>query len=238
VSKSQGSAGNKARYESRYIVDMPTAGVIPKYTYSAIAVLSGNDGIMTEISASPFTNVNLGISFGGSYLLGANKAEWQRLPGFHLRVRLLDEKINLPAILLGFSSQGRGSYSNKSNTYQSISPGFFLAFSKNYYWILGNLALHGGINYTLEPEPESHIPNLYFGFEQSVANNLAVNMELNPNTISNKISNYTDKALFNTCIRWSVIPQFTVELHFRDILLNNGNNSPWRGIALEYINSF
>ncbi len=233
----QGSSGSRARYESRYIVDMPTAGIIPKGAYSVNADIFENGGIMTEIEASPFSYFNMGISFGGNNIIGGGNISWQSLPGLLLKIRIFDESKAMPAILLGFDSQGRGAYSAKR--FQTMSPGIYASLSKNYSWLLGYIALHGGLNYSLEPLPVNRIPNIYFGIEQTIGKYASLNLEFNTNLDEKNHTIMKERGLFNASFRFSIIPDFTIELLGRDLMSHYvGSNGFIRTIRLEYIGKF
>jgi hypothetical protein len=234
---SQGSSGSKARYESRYIVDMPTAGVIPKGTYSVYSNIFENGGIMAEINAAPFSMFNMGISFGGNNIIGSGDVTWQNLPGVLLRLRILDESIAFPAVLIGFNSQGRGSYLSKR--FHTLSPGLYLAMSKNYSWKLGTVAFHGGINYSFEPIPENRGTNFYFGLEHSIGKDASLNFEYNANLDEKDNTYMKQRGLLNASFRFSIISNLTIELQARDLLSHYINSNGFvRTIGIEYIGAF
>jgi hypothetical protein len=174
-----GTAGNQAEYESRYIVDMPTAGMLPKGAFSLYGLAYSHGGIMAEIFACPFKDFLIGISFGGTGIIGESDVVFQKLPAAHIRYRILNETEGLPAILMGINTQGRGIYSKAFEHFEIFSPGVYLALSKNYKWFAGNVAFHGGVNYSFEAKPETRTPNVYFGFEQSIGSSVSFNFEFN-----------------------------------------------------------
>lgn len=236
---SQGSAGDGATFESRYIVDMPTAGVIPKSSFSLYGLAYSNGGIMCEIFASPFTNFLIGISFGGTGIIGESDVVFQELPSVHIRFRVLDESLNFPAILIGVNTQGRGVYSKSNEHFEIYSPGVFLALSKNYNWFLGNIAFHFGGNYSFEAKPETRDPNFYCGLEQSVGASVSLNLELNA-AINEYNEDMIDKiGILNTSLRWSINSEMTLEFQLRDIFSNRKDySSSSRYIGLEYVSTF
>jgi len=236
---SQGSSGENARYESVYIVNMPTAGIIPKNSFTVYANIFENSGCFAEINASPFTNFNLGLSFGGTNILGNADVTWQNLPGIMIRIRIFDESLKFPAILIGFNSQGRGSYLTNLKRFQNLSPGFFLSASKSYTWKLGSLAFHGGINYSLEPSPSDRIPNYYAGIEQSIGNRGSVNIEYN-STFDEKPGLIMDKrGLLNLAFRFAFTQNMTIELQFIDLFKHSaGGQRAVRRLGIEYVDTF
>ncbi len=214
----KGSAGSAATYESRFIVDMPTAGVISKGSFAIYAYTFTGGGLMTEISAAPFENFNMGLSYSGSNIVGNQKIVWQDIPGIHIKYRLFDETKGIPAILLGISTQGRGIFFKDSERFETFSPGFFLALSKNFTWDLGTLAVHGGINYSLEPETDNRAPNIYFGFEHSIGKYASLNIEYNANIDEADKNILSHKGLLNASLRFAVVQGLTFDLQLRDLL--------------------
>ena len=218
---------------------MPTAGIVPKYSFSIYSNIFENSGLFAEINASPFSNFNMGLSFGGTNILGNGEVTWQSLPGVLIRIRIFDESLGFPAILIGFNSQGRGSYSADLKRFQNLSPGFFLTASKSYTWKFGSLAFHGGINYSLEPLPSDRVPNYYAGLEQSLGNRGSVNIEYNA-TLDEKPGLIMDKrGLLNLALRFAFTQNMTVELQFIDLFNHSaGGQRAVRRLGIEYIDSF
>ncbi len=232
----QGSAGAEASVESRYIVDMPTAGVLHKGAFSINSMMYNSGGLLIDISTSPFTNFNFGISFSGSNIIGSGDLVWQKFPGIHLRLRLIDETTTFPAILLGLNTQGRGIFDTENERFQTLSPGAFVSASKNFSWLLGNIALHGGMNYSFEPVPSERAPNLYFGIEQSIGDPASISIEYNANIDERSDEFMSDKGLLNAAVRVSIGQGFTMELQVRDLLSNQKDMQGFtRFIGFEFI---
>jgi len=156
---SQGTAGEKAKYEYRYLIDMTTAGVLEKGAVGLTTDILPDGVLITALEAGVFENVSFGISYGGSNLIGSGKVDWYKLPGVNIRVRVLNETILLPALTFGFDSQGKGIYNSDVNRYAIKSPGFFAAVSKNFDF-LGYLSFHGAVNYSLEGKDGDNFVNV------------------------------------------------------------------------------
>lgn len=235
---SEGSAGEDATYESRRIVDMPTAGVTPKGTFEVNAFLMQSGGMMTEFAASPFTNFTIGVSFGGSSIIGVSTPSFQDFPGVQIKYRILDETKSFPALAVGLNSQGLGLYDKGQKRYQTASPGFYLASSKSFKWPVGLVYVHAGINYSLEPVPDDRSVNFYFGAEQTIYKRISIGAEFNANLEDN--SYFMDsKGLLNFQVKWAASENLTVALMFRDAFANfKASNSLVRFVGIEYINRF
>lgn len=230
-SLAQGSAGSRTTIESRAIVDMPTAGVIAKGKIAAYIHAFENGGIMTEAGYGIFKNINIGTSYSATGVIGSAGPVAQGLPGLHIRARVLDEAIYYPAILLGIQTQGRGVFLKDRKSFQTPSPGAFIALSKNFTWQYGTLAIHGGGNYSFEGNTENRKISFYAGAEQSITNNIAITLEYNA------LLQEKSDGLLNSALRWSFAPGLTAELQLRN-LLKRGDATITRNFALEYVTSF
>jgi len=236
---SQSTAGEGAIYESRYIVDMPNAGVLGKGDYVFYSSVFSEGGVSLLFEASPFRNFSLGISYSGVNIVGSGAVRWQNIPGVHLKFRLFDECKSLPAITVGANTQGKGFYSFSEKRFVTLSPGMYLALSKNYRWFLGMVSFHTGINYSLEPIPERRKANFYLGLEHSIGKYVSANFEYNFNFDEEKGLFYEDRGLMNLALRWSISKGITLELQARDLLENVKYYSGYnRAIVVEYIGVF
>jgi hypothetical protein len=232
-SRSQTSAGETASAESRYIVDMPTAGVVGKGRYAIDGYAFGNSGVLAEFTASPLVNLHVGISYGGSGFLGNGPILLQALPGFHIRYRAFDETVTVPAFTIGLSTQGRGEW--LGDRFQTHSPGIFIAASKNFSF-LGTAALHAGINYSFE-SVQNRVPNLYIGFEKTLGSVVSLTGEYNPSFNDSDV--ISRGGLLNFGLRVGTGRGFTIELQVRDIFRTlSGAPLPYRLVRAEFTGSF
>lgn len=231
--RADGTAGEAYSYESQKIIDMPTAGVLPKKGLYVNTTISTGGGLLAEASYGIFRRINIGVSFGGSKVIGEETVDWQKYPGLSIKARPIEETYNIPAITVGFSTQGYGVYDDKSDRYEFMSPGAYLAASKNFRWALGALAVHGGLNYSLEPKQGSL--NYYLGLEQALGSSFALNMEYNFNRDENSAF-VKEKGLLNLAARWSFTREMTFSLQLRDLLgSRKSSEQAARWLSVEYI---
>ena len=239
TSFSQGSAGDKAEYEYRYLIDMPTAGILQKGYVGVTSDILPNGVLIAAIEAGVFENVSFGISFGGSNFVGSGNVDWYKWPGVNIRLRILDEAILLPAISLGFDTQGKGEYFDSLGRYTIKSPGLFAAVRKNFNFI-GYLSLHGSVNYSLEGKDGDNFVNLKIGAEQTLGSNFSLIIEFDFAFNDNNSPGFgEDKGYLNIGLRWTVSKGFTLGFDLRDLRSNKSgtNNSFDRAIRIEYIQS-
>lgn len=234
---SQGTAGEKAKYEYRYLIDMTTAGILEKGSVGLITDILPNGVLITSLEAGVFENVSFGISYGGSNLIGSGKVDWYKLPGVNIRIRILNETILLPAFTFGFDSQGKGIYDGDVNRYEIKSPGFFAALSKNFDF-LGYLSFHGAINYSLEGKDGDNFVNIKAGAEKTLGSSFSLILEYDFALNDNKSASFGDgKGYLNTGIRWSVGAGLTIGFDLRDLLSNKSEtkNAADRALKIEFI---
>jgi hypothetical protein len=221
----QGSAGTKGKAEPRFIVDMPTAGMLDKGSFAVDIDFYQEGGVMAGLSAGIFERLSFGISYGGSRLLGSGKATMNPAPGVNVRIRLLEEHMSLPALAIGFDSQGKDGYIKELERYTVKSPGIFAVVSKNYL-LAGYLSLHGGINYTFERSDDSKGYNVYAGAEKTIGPFLSLlaeyNLALNDNSGS---AIGKGRGYLNVALRWSFAGGVTLGVNLKDALRNSRNAS-------------
>ncbi len=219
----QGSAGTKGKAEPRFLVDMPTAGMLAKGTFAVDVDFYQEGGVLAGLSAGIFERLTIGVSYGGSRLLGRDNAVMDPAPGVLVKVRLLEESVAFPALAIGFDSQGKDGYLKDLERYAVKSPGLFAVLSKNYL-VLGYLSLHGGINYSFERADEDRSFNVYAGAEKTVGPFFSLlaeyNLAMNDNS-GRAIGR--GRGYLNAALKWSFAGSVTLGVNFKDILKNSRN---------------
>lgn len=213
---SPGKAGTSPKYETDLIVDLPTAGMLPAYHGAGVINFLPLGGLYLEASYALFQSFLVGIAYGGNGIIGNSKPEMQNLPGITAKYRFLDERINIPAIVLGFRSQGGGNFIYGNDRFVDHSPGFFLAVSKSFTWAMGELSFHSGVNYSFEANKVFRSPDVYFGFEQSIGKFVALNLEFDLSLDEDaKLLNHRGRV--NGALRFSVVDGVTIGMKIRDL---------------------
>jgi hypothetical protein len=235
----QGSAGTGANIEPRFVVDVPTAGMLPEASFTLDLDFYQEGGVLCGLNFGLLQRLTVGLSYGGSQLIGSSAPEWNDHPGINIKVRLFEESSTLPAIALGFDSQGRDGYIPSLERYLVKSPGFFAAASRNYSW-LGDMSIHGGINYSLERGDGDSDVNVFFGAEKSIGTSLALAAEYNlASNDSNGDALGQGRGYLNFALRWSTGGGLTLGLNVKDVLRNlRDSDAINRTIRLEYAKFF
>ncbi|MBO8130583.1 MAG: YjbH domain-containing protein [Candidatus Marinimicrobia bacterium] len=224
------------------LITNPTAGTIPRGSYLIETRLFKSGGITAGIYVGLTTRFMFGISYGGNNIIGDSSVNLYEQPGIELKYRVIEEKQNVPAILIGFTSQGYGKYDRTLDRYETKAKGFYIVASKNYRF-LGNTGFHFGINYNnLEIKDNDKDPSFFCGIDKEINPELTLMVEydaaLNDNE-TNEINFGKGKGYLNAGIRWTFVQKFHLELDFNNILLNRRNVEYFsREIKITFIEFF
>jgi hypothetical protein len=144
-----GGEGRAGHAEPIYMIDSPTAGLLGHGEYHVQGRLGPDSAILLGLRIGIRNRVHLGVSFGMQEVFSYEKVSVNDQVGFQLRLRLIEE-MEHPALAIGFNSQGTGTYIEASDRYERKSKGFYAVISRNWKTPVGQLSLHGGVNYSLE----------------------------------------------------------------------------------------
>jgi hypothetical protein len=232
----QNNAGENATAEYRYLIDLPTTGVVEKGTVGITMDLMPNGIMLSRMEVGVFDDISFGISYGGSNIIGSGDIDWYEYPGVNLRYKIIQESLLFPSITVGFDSQGKGFWFDDPGRYAIKSPGFFAAASKNYQF-LGYLSLHGSVNYSLENADGENFTNFMVGIEKTIGSRVSVMFDYNFGLNDNGSDKFgKGNGYLNLGIRFAVADGFTLGLDLRDLLDNKqwSPSSADRALRLEY----
>ncbi|MBW7886872.1 MAG: hypothetical protein H3C35_00750 [Bacteroidetes bacterium] len=236
IGAAQQAAGDAANIEPRYVIDIPTAGILKRGAVSLDANFFQDGGLMFGLTAGALEKLTFGISYGGTGIIGKNSAVMQKLPGVMIKYRIVDESTVMPAIALGFDSQGKETYLDSLERFTIKSRGIFIAGSKNYS-ILGFLSFHGGVNWSMEKADGDKDMDVFVGMEKSIGSDISFLAEydfaFNDN---NNRALGTGNGYLNAGIRWAIAPGLTLGFDFKNIVKNSMNAVTFanRTIKVEY----
>ncbi len=220
------------------LVDLPTAGMLYNRNVSTSLEFLDQGGMSFSAQCGVFNRVLVGLAFGGTNVIGDQKAIFNPHVGMLLRVRAFEESYYVPAIVAGFSSQGKGVFIDSLNRYTSKSPGFYITASKNFE-ALGFFSIHAGIHYSLE-DTDNRTLDFYGGVEKTFATIFSAILEYD-NGVSLANSNRIDKGrgLLNLGLRATIGNGFILGLNVKDLIQNQQNASIGnRTMYIEYAQTF
>jgi hypothetical protein len=238
--RAQGSAGTGGSLEPRYLVDVPTAGMLAKGSFAIDLDFYQAGGVLFGLSAGILDRLSFGVSYGGTDLIGSGEPVMNSVPGVNLKIRIIEENVALPAIVLGFDSQGRDGYIKALRRYAIKSPGVYAAASKNYA-LLGFFSIHAGTNYSFERDDNDKDINVSAGIEKSVGSVISLLLEYNLG------SNDSDgkavgkgRGYLNGALKWTVGGGLTLAVCLKDLARNSRSDVTVanRVVKIEYVQAF
>jgi hypothetical protein len=229
-------AGDESNIEPRSVIDIPTAGLLKRGAFAMDVDFFQEGGVTLGISAGALDRLSFGLSYGGSRILGNQEAHMQKLPGVNIKYRIIDESPLLPAVAVGFDSQGKETYIDSTERFMIKSRGLFATASKNYRF-LGNLSFHGGINRSMETKDGDKDLDVFVGAEKSIGPEMSFLFEYDFGFNDSAPSSVgKGRGYMNAGLRWSFGTGFTLGFDLKNLVRNQdqvtiGN----RVIKIEYV---
>jgi len=233
----------------RMLIDVPTAGTLPRAYWNAVVRLYPNGGSLGFVDIGLSNRFMLGISFGGEHVIATRSPEWNPGIEFNLKLRVIDEMEYFPAVSLGFASQGYGLFNETYDRYTYKSRGFYGVLSRSFYFYQWTAGWHAGLNYSLEYDVDDEKDvNFFGGFDATFKYNLALLAEYDaalnddrsalPDGTSNAFSG-KGRGYLNMSIKWLFTENLELELLAKDILQNRRESKTFtREIRITYIDHF
>ena len=223
-------AQSEQPYPPLELVSIPTAGTLPKGSYTYETILTKNGGVTPKLAVGLTNNLTFGFAYGIHNLIGDQKPNYNPQPGFIIKYRVYSETTKWPAIVLGLNTQGKGNYMVKDGfiggRYEKKALGFYLTSSKNWN-MMGNLGLHIGLSKNSWEDLDGDDDlNFFIGIDKELNRSFSLLLEcdgaLNDNEY--EFDNLTfgrGKGYVNAALRWAVVPNVLVEINFNDIRKNS-----------------
>jgi len=231
--------------EMTELIDCPTAGILQKGEVKFPISIFDKGGVSFGAGVGILPKLMFGIQFGGEYIIGDSIPKWNSYPGVFVKYRIFDESPVLPAIAIGFDSRGFGTYTDslsdgtEINRFAVKSKGFYAVVSRNFHF-LGNLGLHGGINYSTEWDDNDDNINFFVGFDKSINQHITFLMEydfaFNDNGSGGNEEIYSfgeGNGYLNAALLFNIAHNIRIQVNFRDFLGNLYKN-PDRSISIGY----
>ena len=230
-----------------YLVDTPTAGLLERGEMGFDSRIYRDGGVLFTFQVGVFRALNMGVSYGGTGIVGQGDVNWNRQPEVHLRYRLLNESFIWPALNIGFSSQGYGR--RYEDRYQFKARGFYGVASKNFL-LAGRsiIGFHAGVNYNTGEVDDDAGTNYWFGYHQALNQDLMIVLEYDcalqdqfatqkiPDTSDTIRLNSRNRGYLNGALRWTFAEKLSLIFHFKDLLGNQENLENFeREIRIQYV---
>jgi hypothetical protein len=234
-----------AETQTTELVDTPTAGLPGKGAYSLSLRMQPYGGLLGGITIGLAERLALGMSYGGTGIIGYGTPDWNAQVGVQVRVRLLDESYVAPAIAIGFDSQGFGAfYRDPYERYDIKSRGFYAVASKNYIF-LGKLGFHAGANYSLERRDDQKVVDFYAGLEKGLSPELSFLADYDFAFNDNKKDSLFGEnkgGYLNAGVRWTYAERLSIEFDMKNLFRNGMEGTDWgrigRTFKIAYLDHF
>ena len=191
-------AANRKPHLFRELIHLPTAGIFHLGESDFDMRIYSDSGIHLSAGLGLRNNTMIGFTLGGENIIGDGLPEWNPQIEFDIKYLAVGETRNIPAIAIGFDSQGYGTYHDNPVTryrkdpngayvvdkenvrvdrYDYKSRGLYLVATKNYPLGIGfgRVGFHAGFNFSLETRDNDRDLNFFVGMDWNLK-------KLSPNT--------------------------------------------------------
>ncbi|MDD3050977.1 MAG: hypothetical protein PHR06_07495 [Candidatus Cloacimonetes bacterium] len=225
-------------YEVGKLIELPTAGVLQRGNVEMYSKVYRDNGLLIGAKVGLFPRFMFGVSYGGEHIVGNQDPVWHKRVEFNAKYRIVDEGPSMPAIAVGFDSQGHGSFYEDSSRYSMKSRGFYGVVSRNFLF-LGNLGLHAGMNYSLEDKKTDNDLNFFFAMDKTIGDTVNLMFEYDMAINDNEKEREGNNGFLNFGVSIKVSDCFNIKLLSYDILENDKlSETIDRAISLSYFFSF
>jgi len=230
----------ESQLQARKLIDSPTANMLPRGSFDFDLRVYPQGGLFGAVDIGLTNRFMLGVSYGASNIFGEGGVDWNKRVEFMAKFKIVKESYGLPAISLGFDTQGSGAFDDSLRRYTVKSKGFYAVLSKGYLSGITPLDFHAGVNYSLENKDKDRSPSLFAGLELRFRHDLAWMLEYDLGLNDNKSSSPYGKGrgYLNTGLKWIFSDKLNLELDFKNLLVNRKHAKSFsrelRIIYLEY----
>jgi len=253
------TAQNMKSLPINQLIDNPTAGILQKGDFSFDMNLYADGGVLVAFGVGLLDRLNMGASFGGTGIISDRAPDWNGRPELALKYRLFDETVSWPALVLGYTGQGRGRWLKDApvkhgdslrtlDRYEIKAKGFYGVAGKNY--LVGNMGLMGlhlGANVNpMENDDDSGL-NVWIGVDKAINDEISAVVEYDFAWDDIRTGVSKNKGFLNLGARWTFAERLSLEVDFRDVLTNRRDlrdltdrpiDSVSRELRITYMESF
>jgi len=203
------------------LANMPIAGLLERGSFEVDLRMYPDGGLFSFVTIGLFRSMNVGLSYGADNVIGRGKIDWNPDPEVAVKLRIISETVNLPAVAVGYASQGYGPWlgENDQQRYMVKSPGLYAVASKNWRFLV-ELGTHFGVNKSVEDDHDNDL-NFFGGIDISLNPEMYLLLEYDT-----ALNDNADDALgygngyLNLGVKWAASPRLRLELIFTNLLDN------------------
>lgn len=211
------------------IVREPTAGMVAPGTYSISLSTFPSDGLRFSFSLGIVDRLMAGLGFGGWNITGLHEPTWFDHVYIKAGFRVLDESTPFPGIVIGFDNEPE--MVRTGSSYRRSARDLYLAASKNFMTIGGDLAFHFGIS--MDVQDPQHA-GLWVGADKSLPGGFGIATEWDLATDqADSVRFDNGGGFFNAELFWESFGQVRISLQFIDILETGGDG--YRSLGIDFL---
>jgi len=228
----------------RWLIDVPTAGTLPRGSFDTEMRVFKGGGMLLGTNVGLSNRLQLGLSYGAEGIIAESDPVWNPRVEFQVKLQVITEDISLPAVAVGFASQGFGKWVDSLDRYEIKSRGFYAVASKGYMGPGGNFytGVHGGISYSLENNVDKdETADFFFGFDAKFPNDFAIlaDYDMALNDDRDTLALGKGWGYLNLGFRWLFMERMMIEADVKNILMNReGVKSLGRELRILYLEYF
>lgn len=210
-------------------VTCPTASILDKGEYSFSTKFYGESSIRIGSNIGLFDRLNIGFCYGSEEFVGNKEAKFYDHVDFKAKFQILKETMSIPALTLGFDTEGHGKWYESIKRYRIKSPGAYLVIGKHDVFLKGN-SIQIGMNRSFETKDEDDDFSGFITYAQGIGEDLILSLEYDlafnddedklPNNEIDKLGE--GKGYLNFSAGWFI----TEDLQFKFCLYDLLDNAP------------
>ncbi len=210
-------------------ITSPTASALTRGDYNFETKFYGDSSMRLTSHIGLFERLSIGFSYGAENFVGNQEPDWYDHIDFKAKFQILKETVNIPALSVGFDSEGHGKWVERYNRYAMKSPGFYAVIGKQDLFLRGS-QINFGVNKSTENDDGDKDLNSFIAIGQSIGEDLNFTLEYNlafndnSENSSNELEKYGDgRGYLNLSAGWYIVPDLQFKFTVFDLFRNAPN---------------
>ncbi len=221
-----------ADFQPLKVIEIPTAGVPPHGGY-VFDLRQDPGGRLTGYTGVAFINrFYVMLGYGGGNIIGNGEPDWNPYPFIEARFRVFEENIFFPAIAIGYSSYGYGSFDRSYNRFYRKPMEFYLVGSKAFD-LFNYAGVHGGMSFEPDADSTENPVDIFIGGQVCFENivELLADYRFGLNDMEKDGIFGEGRGYLNAGLKVWASMDLSVAFYFINITENGETGTPWSEIS-------